>query len=57
MLQKVNYLPGEGGQGGRRLKGGELILYAGAGGRKASSEAAVADGGGKRPSRGRCERL
>lgn len=57
MLQKVNYLPGEGDQGGRKLKGGELILYAGAGERKARGEAAVADGGGKHPSRGRCERL
>lgn len=57
MLHKGNYLPGEGDQGGRKVKRGELILYAGAGERKTRGEAAMADGRGRSPSRGRGERL
>lgn len=50
-------MPGEGDQGGRKVKRGELILYAGAGERKTRGEAAMADGRGRSPSRGRGERL
>ena len=40
-------MPGEGDQGGRKVKRGELILYAGAGERKTRGEAAMADGRGR----------